>query len=84
MHCLEGSPEPLVKLREITSVRQNRLDKGFEENPFRESRPTSAVNDFDQLRVVLVARKIGNCLFHFAEFPLESLNLIRRCFGLRL
>jgi hypothetical protein len=84
LNCLEGSPEPLVELREIPSVSQNRLDKGFEENPFRESRPTSAVNDFDQLCVVLVARKTGNCLFHLAKFPLESLNLIRRCFGLRL
>jgi hypothetical protein len=84
LDCLESSPEPLVKLGEIPRVSQNRLDKGFEENPFCESRPTSAVNDFDQFRVVLVARKIGNCLFHFAEFSLESLNLIRRRFGLRL
>ena len=27
--------------------------------------------------MVLIARKTGNCLFHFAEFPLEALNLIR-------
>ena len=74
MDRLKSSPEPLVKLREIPSVSQNRLDKGFEENPFRESRPTGAMNDFDELRVVLIARKIGDCLFHFAESPLETLN----------
>src|ERR1700677_4909677 len=84
LDCLESSLEPLVKLREIPSVSQNRLDVGFEENSLRKGRPTCTVNNIDQLCVVIIARKIGDCLSHFAESPLKSLNLIRGCFGLRL
>ncbi len=51
-----------MKLREIASVGQHRLDYGFKENPFCERRPTSTANDFGQLRVVLVARKVGQSL----------------------
>jgi hypothetical protein len=79
---LERSLEPLVKLREVTRVGQHGLRDGFEENPLSQGRPTTAANDFDKFRVVLVARKVGNCQFYFAEFPLESLNLFRGCFGL--
>lgn len=82
LHRLKSSFEPLMKLREITSVSQHRLDQGFKENPFRKSRPASAANDFDQLHVLVVARKVGNSEFHLAESPLESLNLIRGCFRL--
>jgi len=69
-----------MKLRQISSVRQNRFGQGFEENAFRQCRPTGTANDLEQLRVVLLARKVGNCLFHFAEFPLEPLNLVSGCF----
>jgi hypothetical protein len=77
LNGLERGLESLVKLLEITGVGQYRLSQGFKEDPFRVRGPTCAANDIKELGVVLIARKTGNCLFHFAESPLEALNLIR-------
>src|SRR5271155_2242471 len=80
---LKSSFELLVQLCQISSVRQNRLDQGLEEDTFRERCPTRAVNDFQKLPVVLIAWKAGDRLLHFAQFSLESPHLIGRWLGLR-
>ena len=79
---LEGGLEPLVELREVPRVGQHRFDESFEEDPFRERRPAGAANDFEKLLVVFITGEFGNCLLHLAEFPLESLHLIRGSFRL--
>jgi hypothetical protein len=78
---LKSGFEPLVELREVTRVGQHRLSYGFKENPLSEGGPTSTANGLDKLRVIIVARKVGHCNFHFAKLPLESLNLFRGYFG---
>jgi hypothetical protein len=82
LHRFERTLEPLVKLREVARVSQHRLNHGFKENSLGKCRPTATANDFDKIRVVRVARKVSDCNFYLAELSLESLNLIRGCFGL--
>jgi hypothetical protein len=82
LHRFEGGFEPLVELCQVAGMGQHRFDHGFEEDPFGERGPTGAANRLHEVCVVGIAGEFGDGLFHFAEFPLESLNLIGGGFGL--
>jgi hypothetical protein len=47
----------LVKLLQITGLRQDRVSQGIEEDAFGIGGPTGAANKIKKLGVVLVARK---------------------------
>jgi hypothetical protein len=76
LNRLERCLQALVKLLQIAGLRQNRVSQSIEEDAFGSGGPTRATNKIQNLCMVLIARETAYCLFDFAEFALETLDLV--------